>query len=75
MPTQTIYMIRHAEKPNGIGPAGIDESGNPDGESLTPRGWQRAGAWTELFAPSLADSVLTTPTSLFASNPGGEGKQ
>jgi hypothetical protein len=41
----TIYFIRHAEKPDAaLGTAGTDEQGNADDRSLTPRGWQRAGA-------------------------------
>ncbi|TSA82521.1 hypothetical protein FNU79_13185 [Deinococcus detaillensis] len=69
-----IMLIRHAEKPNGdgSGPLGITAAGQPDSESLTVRGWQRAGALTQLFSqPSLlADihySALSQPTRLFAS--------
>jgi hypothetical protein len=64
----TIMIIRHAEKPDH-GHRGIDSKGNPDHRSLTPRGWQRAGAWSELFAPSLASPVLPVPSALFASAP------
>jgi hypothetical protein len=66
--THTILIIRHAEKPEH-GHHGIDSKGNPDRRSLTPRGWQRAGAWTELFAPSLSSPVLPVPGALFASAP------
>ena len=69
MTTQTIFIIRHAEKPDGNGSGGIDDTGAADPESLTPRGWQRAGAWAELFAPSLAEPALPPPTTLFASAP------
>lgn len=70
MAAQTILIIRHAEKPEPHGDVGIDASGSPDRRSLTPRGWQRAGAWTELFAPSLGgQSTLPKPTAIFASAP------
>jgi hypothetical protein len=69
MASQTILIIRHAEKPVVNGDSGIDETGAADPESLTPRGWQRAGAWAELFVPALGqESVLPTPVALFASN-------
>jgi hypothetical protein len=70
MPGRTILIIRHAEKPVVNGDSGIDETGASDSESLTPRGWQRAGAWAELFVPALGqEAVLPTPVALFASNP------
>jgi hypothetical protein len=66
----TVLIIRHAEKPDGAGNSGIDGTGKPDDKSLTPRGWQRAGVWAELFSPSLGhDSQLPKPTSIFASAP------
>jgi hypothetical protein len=68
--SQTIYIIRHAEKPDGVS-AGVDENGSPSNKSLTPRGWQRAGAWVELFAPSFGQATLARPTALFASTPEG----
>jgi hypothetical protein len=70
MATQTILIIRHAEKPVQNGAYGVDESGAADTESLTPAGWQRAGAWAEYFAPSSGrETALPRPTTLFASNP------
>ena len=70
MGAQTILIIRHGEKPEPGGAKGIDETGTPDDKSLTPRGWQRAGAWAELFVPSLgAASALPKPGSIFASAP------
>src|SRR5713101_2323157 len=70
MAPQTILIIRHADKPEPDGDGGVDAAGMPDKESLTPRGWQRAGIWTELFAPSLGQQrVLPKPTALFASAP------
>jgi hypothetical protein len=66
---QTILLIRHAEKPRSGGPAGIDGNGAIDAHSLTPVGWQRAGAWMEMFAPSLpgAAPALPRPDVIFAS--------
>ena len=70
MPEQTILIIRHAEKPEPGGDSGVDPTGAPDPRSLTVRGWQRAGAWAELFVPALGQkSTLPTPTAMFASAP------
>jgi len=64
-------IIRHAEKPLDDGPPhGVTVDGEPDPESLTPRGWQRAGALVGLFAPGWLGGTpprLPTPTHLFAS--------
>lgn len=69
-----VMLIRHAEKPLGDGPPhGVTVEGTLDPESLTPRGWQRAGALVGLFVadPSEARSArLPTPTHLFASQVG-----
>ena len=70
MPHQTVLIIRHAEKPAPGDGDGVDASGGPDHRSLTPRGWQRAGAWAELFLPALNQPAeLPKPTALFASAP------
>jgi hypothetical protein len=46
----TVLLIRHAEKPLGDSPPfGVTEQGVVDRESLTPRGWQRAGALVGFF--------------------------
>ncbi len=70
----TISLIRHAEKQYGDGPPfGVLADGSPDPYSLTPRGWQRAGALVGLFAPLLEQATprtLPTPTHLFASEVG-----
>ncbi len=67
-------LIRHAEKPLGDGlPHGVTIDGVPDPESLTPRGWQRAGALVGLFVAEASDAgsrALPTPTHLFASQVG-----
>jgi hypothetical protein len=68
MTDQTILIIRHAEKPANGSAFGVDAVGNPDAKSLTPLGWQRAGAWTALFAPALGQpAALPRPTAIFAS--------
>jgi hypothetical protein len=73
--TTVIMLVRHAEKPIGDGPPhGVTVDGVQDGESLTTRGWQRAGALVGLFAPGghapSPASALPTPTHLFASKVG-----
>lgn len=81
MAASTILLIRHAEKPPLWGAGVDDQGGGPDPESLAVRGWQRAGAWAELFAPSLlAEGALPRPDRIFASRPAkkdgaGEGSK
>jgi broad specificity phosphatase PhoE len=74
-----VMLLRHAEKPLGEGPPhGVTIDGTLDAESLTPRGWQRAGALVGLFAPDRIDSPagsLPTPTHLFASQIVGNGSE
>lgn len=74
MADQTILIIRHGEKPlpgdDAGGDAGVDEAGHLDPRSLTPRGWQRAGAWVQLFVPPDGlTSNLPSPTKIYASAP------
>ena len=67
----TVMIVRHAEKPDeapgSAPPFGVDELGQTHPESLTPRGWQRAGAVAALFgapnppAPLGQPSVLLSP--------------
>jgi broad specificity phosphatase PhoE len=65
----TLMLIRHGEKPlGGVAPFGVSIDGRPDPESLTPLGWQRAGALVRLFAGP--DATLPTPTHLVASQVG-----
>jgi len=76
MPGRTILLIRHAEKPRPGRRGGFDVRGRPDDHSLTAQGWQRAGAWAELFAPSLPGVAggFPRPTAVFASaRTGAEG--
>ena len=72
-----VMIIRHAEKPAGS-TQGVDVNGNPDPHSLTVRGWTRAGALVQLFAPG-AGAVrpgLARPTAVYAAGgSGGEGQR
>ena len=68
-----IMVIRHAEKPPGSPPPyGVTSEGEREKESLTVRGWQRAGALAAFFAPtngSFQDPLLAVPQFLYASKP------
>jgi hypothetical protein len=67
-----IMVIRHAEKPSDPPPYGVTFKGEKESESLTVRGWQRAGALVTLFAPangSCQDPALAKPEFLYASTP------
>lgn len=70
MACDKIMLIRHAERPNAdksLRGVGID--GRKDKESLTVRGWQRAGALVRFFAPAdghFAQPGLAQPASLYA---------
>ena len=73
MPPSKIMVIRHAEKPDkSAGAMGVREDGKHDPDSLTVRGWQRAGALVTLFGPGGGPvrSGLATPDCVFASSPG-----
>ena len=65
-------FIRHAEKPADHGtPLGVDRHGQPDGHSLSVRGWTRAGALAAFFdhAPGRADSAVVRPGRVLATRP------
>lgn len=68
-----IMVVRHAEKPSGDPPPyGVTAEGERESESLTVRGWQRAGALCPLFAPpggTFQHPALAEPQFLFASKP------
>ncbi|GAB2719254.1 hypothetical protein [Kitasatospora kifunensis] len=78
-----IMIIRHAEKPTGSGaPYGVTDQGVKDSESLTIRGWTRAGALVSLFAPRTAGGAaapvpagLTRPTKVYAADPNKGGSK
>jgi broad specificity phosphatase PhoE len=63
--TDTIYVIRHAEKPDGSA-TGTNAQGGADPESLIVRGWQRAGALANFFGPN---GGLPAPARIYASAP------
>ncbi len=66
-----VVVLRHAEKQLGDGPPrGVGLDGSPDPESLTVRGWQRAGALLGLFVAPTGGPVIAAPTHLFASRVG-----
>lgn len=83
-PPRQIYLIRHGEKPADpptptaapSPPFGVDISGNPSIHSLLPRGWQRSGALTVLFAPSTGalQEGLQSPATLLSPNYGKPDK-
>lgn len=66
-------LIRHAEKPaKDAIPFGVTVEGERNKESLEVRGWQRAGALANLFAPAnsrFQHAALAKPQFLFASKP------
>lgn len=68
-----IMIMRHAEKPGKDGePFGVTQNGKRSKESLEVRGWQRAGALANLFAPTnrrFQHPSLARPQFLFASKP------
>jgi hypothetical protein len=61
MATTEILLLRHAEKPDRSesGP-GLTPEGQEDAQSLTLRGWQRAGALAVLLAPNRLSGVALT---------------
>jgi hypothetical protein len=72
MPSLTILIIRHAEKPGESFPGpGLTIEGQKDGHSLVIRGWQRAGAWGALFG-SLANQAYPKPDFVYAADPNEE---
>ena len=68
-----IMLMRHGEKPTGDPPPyGVTVDGERESESLTVRGWQRAGALAAFFAPadnSFQDPALARPQFIYASTP------
>jgi hypothetical protein len=67
-----IMLIRHAEKPSNSHAHGVTAEGRLEEDSLSVRGWQRAGALAAFFAPAngfLQDSSLAVPQYLFAAKP------
>ncbi len=72
----TLFIIRHAEKPDEDWPGpGLTPRGAPDKESLVIRGWQRAGAWAALFGAGLGGRDYPAPAAIYAANPAGNVSQ
>ena len=62
-----IMIMRHAEKPAESGPPyGVTPNGVRDDDSLSVRGWQRAGALVAFFASPPRESKLGTPSVIYA---------
>lgn len=66
-----IMIVRHAEKPaTDFTPYGLTINGKRTKESLTARGWQRAGALANLLAPTnghFQHHLLAQPQFIYAS--------
>jgi hypothetical protein len=66
-----IMIVRHAEKPaTDFTPYGLTINGKRSKESLTARGWQRAGALANLLAPTnghFQHPLLAQPQSIYTS--------
>jgi broad specificity phosphatase PhoE len=78
-PPRKIMIVRHGEKPvaKHQKPYGISAEGDEEWESLTTRGWQRAGALASLFDPPSGAFVgpqLAKPTVIYASKPRGSNE-
>lgn len=75
---RVIMMVRHGEKPTvkHQPPYGLTGDGEQDFDSLSVRGWQRAGALATLFGsagqPPRA-AGLETPSVIYAARPKGMG--
>jgi hypothetical protein len=70
MTCDKIMLIRHAERPSpDKSIRGVAFDGQKDKESLTVRGWQRAGALVRFFAPlddHFMQQGLARPATLYA---------
>ena len=63
-----IMLIRHAEKPIPDGANGSDADGNPDRESLSAIGWERANRLVGFFSQPTATHI-DKPDFVFAAAP------
>lgn len=68
MPPQKLMLIRHGEKEPDPGPPpyGVSAEGVQDKHSLSPRGWQRAGALVPFFRRAWVHGI-ETPDAVYAS--------
>lgn len=70
MPSLTVMLIRHAEKPEEAWPGpGLTVDGGENEKSLVVRGWQRAGAWSALFGAGLGGADYPKPDIVYAADP------
>ena len=63
-----IMLIRHAEKPIPDGAPGLDPNGEPDPESLSAIGWERAKKLVGFFSQPAAKHI-EKPDFVFAAAP------
>lgn len=74
MSCDKIMLIRHSERPSADKKfRGVNLAGRKDKETLTVRGWQRAGALVRFFAPHdghFTHKALARPAILFACKAG-----
>ncbi|WP_026608094.1 hypothetical protein [Methylocapsa acidiphila] len=70
MSCDKVMLIRHAERPSPDKRfRGVNLEGRKDKESITVRGWQRAGALVRFFAPCddrFSHPALARPRALYA---------
>lgn len=75
MRARKIMVLRHAEKPEPASDVrGVDACGREDPRDLSVRGWQRAAALVQFFAPSdghFAHRLIETPQVIFAASAQG----
>ena len=64
----TVDIIRHGEKPDGV-ILGISQNGKEDENSLTVRGWQRAGALVQVYADKDIEALFACFTSKHLDRP------
>jgi len=70
MPSLSILVIRHAEKPGESWPGpGLTPDGVTDKKSLVIRGWQRSGSWCALFGGDLGGDEYPRPAIIYAADP------
>lgn len=72
-----VMFARHGEKPGESGPPhGINEQGENDKHSLSPRGWTRAGALAALLSHSPIGSHphLVRPERILATAPSHDAR-
>ena len=69
-PPQSIFLIRHAEKPESPTDTGVDVTGAPNPACLTAQGWQRAAGLATLFDTAGGTNCpdLAVPTRLYSPN-------